>query len=657
MLEVFKIGVEIAAHNNVSSVLGIISRDVMGLHGKVGETEAAIKRLGLAMASIGGIMGGAAIIGGLVKVAEHGRDLVHQQSLIAQGGRSQAEIARMTAAAWKTTGDVIGTGVVHNLALAADLGNVLGDTTKGIAAMPAMAKVGVVLAGFSEGHKVDEHVERDFARFLELRGSLVNEKTGQIDPARLEQQARMGEAIVAGLRGQVDPQKLLMFQSQGGGAAAALSDTGLINMIPLIQAFGRGDKVGTMLSSFEQQLLGGGRNVTEITAHHFEQLGLLKKGHWKQVKGGGIQMDSDAWVDEKGMLSDTAGWVWNRLMPALVKSGVDVHDPGAVQKAVSDLHLRSTVSRMLVELIRNELPFTKDAARVQQARGTDQYAVAAATDPDLKIRAFTEAWQNLMKALGAPLVTGGTDLLLKLAGAVNRLAQMAAAHPQLVFQLEMLAAGLGALMVLGGAIGIMTLALNPFTRTFSALLRLFVGGEGAMAASNMGALAMGISRLCGTLLRLGGILSGPLAFAMAMSPTTIDPNGTERKSIDAHRAMSAEQQKAALDPTKWHAPAGHETWLDRHSGLKGFLERNGILSDDATGYGGQSRTSFAPPNAAPSSAPLAVHVVGGQVAVSNGRDLTRGVTSMQARAASGPSTGATGFDSRTSPLQPGAGGL
>ena len=69
MADIYKIGVSIALANGMSPVLAIISRDLMGVHTKVGDIEKGMGRWALAAGGAAAILGGAAIFGGMLKLA------------------------------------------------------------------------------------------------------------------------------------------------------------------------------------------------------------------------------------------------------------------------------------------------------------------------------------------------------------------------------------------------------------------------------------------------------------------------------------------------------------------------------------------------------------------------------------------------------------
>src|SRR5580700_6231828 len=114
-MDVYKIAVSIALANGMSPVLAIISRDLLGVHAKVGEIESGMRRWALAAGGAAGVLGGVAIASGLVKLAEHGAEVNHQLELMKLQGMDVAEVHQSMAAAMQTSGNVLTSVYSENL--------------------------------------------------------------------------------------------------------------------------------------------------------------------------------------------------------------------------------------------------------------------------------------------------------------------------------------------------------------------------------------------------------------------------------------------------------------------------------------------------------------------------------------------------------------
>ena len=491
MPDVYRIGVQIAMASNGAAVLGALGREMLGLGIRAKDLEGGLNRVKLVAAGLGGVLAGSAVIGGLVKLVEHGKEFVHQQSLMAQAGVAQIDIANATATAWQTAGSVIGTSAEKNIELVADLRNRLGSMKEAIQALPDISRVGVVLQNLTGQ---DQAKTGDtLAKFLEQRGALVDPKTHEISAARLEQQARLAEAIALGTRGKVGPEQLLMFQQYARAAGASLSDQGLINIAPIVGASSRPSTVGTQLSSLQQQLIGG--ITTQAGAHFLEQLGVLDRRRVHEGRGGHLTFDRDALVDTKSLASDPVSYINKYIRGGLMRMGDVTADAQTTELLRS--HLRATVIGLLTEVVRSFPAFQKDAANIRQAATVDPYAVAQNTDPTTKLANFQTAWKNLLTALGAPLVNDATGMLGGLTNVLTRLTVFAGSHPRLVENLELVAGGLATLVAVSGSAAIAGAALGPLAAGITALRGAVIGqaalGPGlATAATGLGLLSKAV---------------------------------------------------------------------------------------------------------------------------------------------------------------------
>lgn len=502
MADLYKIGVTIAMKDNATAVLQALSKHVVGLNMSVNQLQGGFDRAKLAALGFTGVIGGTAMLAGMAKLAEAGKEFAHQQSLMYQAGLSQVEVAQATGIAWQTASNVIGSSAEKNIALVADLRNQLGSMKEAIAVMPQMAQMGVVLSNLTG--RDQERSAFTAVRYLDQRGALVDPNTHEISASHLTQQARLLEGIAIGSRGRVGPEQLLAFQQYARTAGAALSDTGLTNLAPVIAASGSASTVGTQLASLQQQLAGG--IMTQAGATWLENLGLMDANKVHVGRGGHLTIDRGALAGGDEMRADPVSWVRDYLSKALQKSGFATTDSQMGELLRS--HLRGTVIGLLSEILRNQPAFDRDAQNIRRAVDVDQYKVANATDPTTKLNAFETAWHNLLTALGAPIVNDATGMLSKLTSGITRLTDWASKHPKAVENIELLATGTAAFVALAGGMALTAAALGPLVSGVAALGSVMAGASVAAAIPAMGAFAAGAGALAASLAAAGGILYG-----------------------------------------------------------------------------------------------------------------------------------------------------
>jgi hypothetical protein len=446
VIEAWKIGVSLAMTSNASQVLGVLGRDLFGLGQRAKALEGQLNRVKVAAIGALGVIAGTAALAVMGKLVSYGDRLVEQQVKLAAAGVSQPDIDKITAGANRTTQTVRGSIWSENIGLIGDLRTILGNVDEAISVAPEMAKINTYLSNLT-GQPAGE-AGYEFARFLELRGALVNPRTQQIDPAQLQQQARFAEAVIAATNGRVTPHDLLMFQQQARAAGMSLSEQGMRGMVPVIQAMG-GSRAGTALLSGQQQLLGGVQLYSNAV-RHLEAIHLLDSRRVHMVRGGRYTLDTGALADTQLYRSDPRQWVNTVLIPGLKSAGYTTMDQQIQYIMASGL--RSTVSGLWTELIRNAPAFAKDVGNIQQAQKVDQYQVQQDQSWKANVKDFEAAWTSLLEALGSPMVKPAIGVLQGLTTAILGMENWAAKNPGWVKMLDAVAAGLGVLSVAVGAI-------------------------------------------------------------------------------------------------------------------------------------------------------------------------------------------------------------
>ena len=624
-MDVFRVGVSIAMSSNASGVLSVIQRDLFGLQRSVDMTTKGMNSLKLAAAGAMAALAGAEALKGMWSLVDAGRELVHQQVLLRAAAIGNAGIAEATTQAWKLAGKVAGTDVTANIKLIADLRNTLGSMDHAVQVSEQMARLGVVLQSVTG--KPGEEDAFKFARFLELRGSLIDPKTHQISTERLAAQTQLGQAIIVGERGRVGPADLLAFQQQARGAGSMLSDSGLLNAVPLIQAMG-GFRAGTATAAITQSLVGG--VMTQRSAKWLQEMGLLPKDAIHVGRGGQVNVDKNRLAGADLLSTDQSAWVTTVLLPALAKKGITNQD--AISKAILQSGMRQTATGGLIEYARNAATFAKEVENIRAALGVDQYNVLfgkagngdgrrdrdsygpaerGQIDPTSQMNAFNSAWTNLLTALGGPLVQPAMELVSKLTDVLTDFGQWAAKHPDSVRILGEITAGLAGLAVVLGAFAVGTAAFSGL-RVLRGLAGLATAAEAAAPAAAAG--STGLAAAAAAVLPFAPLGAAALGFMAAGTDprfATVDYTN----SVDLRNARQA-----------YRTPIGFGAPTD------GYDEQGNPVS-----YNGP-----------PSKGSNAAVTMTGTINL-DGRKVGEFVAKQQARDFALPSNGTTGFDPSMAP--------
>jgi hypothetical protein len=469
MFEAYKVGVTLALTNQVSSILGLISRDFIKTDREAKKLQASLKEikiLGMAGAVLGGVgfMGLAAVRGAVKPASEY----VHQLELAKAAGMSQLEIAQATSAAWETTGKVMTTTATDNIKAVRELRMVFGDTADAIKFLPQMQTIQSVLDNVLHGTGGigAKDVAFTAAKMLELRGASMN-------PEMFQQQADLITKAVIASGGKVTPQMLLMAQKYAGIGGTSFSNDFMYGIMPtIVQELG-GPSTGTSLTSMYRALVGGRMDKRSLAV--WQRLGLADTSHADIGKD--LAMVNPASIKGSELFkSNPYQYVQEVLLPALRLHGITRKED---QSAVLDQLFSNRNAGRIANIFGTQGPrIMKDFDLISGAGSTSAYAQMMKRDPEMGYRALGAQWENLKTSLGITLVPVLIPFLRSLTTAFNALAGFAERHPTLTSGLTMTFAALSVMATIGGGLLIASAGLKLATVGFSTLAALPLAAVG-----------------------------------------------------------------------------------------------------------------------------------------------------------------------------------
>jgi hypothetical protein len=480
MFEAYKVGVTLALTNQVSSVLGLISRDFVKTDKEAKALQGTLKEIKL-LGMSGALLGGAGFMGlmaikGAVKPAS---EYVHQLELAKAAGMSQLEIAQATSAAWATTGNVMTTTATQNIKAVRELRMVFGDTADAIKFLPQMQKIQAVLDNVMHGTGGigAKDVAFSAAKMLELRGASMN-------PTMFQEQADLITKAVIASGGKVTPQMLLQYQKYSGVGGTSYSNEFEYGVMPtLVQELG-GSTTGTSLNSMYRALVGGRMDKRSLAV--WEKLGLADTSHADIGKDTAMLNPRNIRGSEL-FKTDPFRYVQEVLIPALVSHGiVNQRDQSA---AIDQLFSNRNAARIANIFGTQGQRITKDQALISGAGSTSAYAQMMKNDPEMGYRALGAQWENLKTALGMTLVPVLIPFLHSMTNALNSLAAFAERHPTLTSGLTLTFTALSMMATIGGGLLIAGAGLKLAGVAFSTLSSLPL----AAAATGLSGIAGAIT--------------------------------------------------------------------------------------------------------------------------------------------------------------------
>ncbi len=479
MTDVYKIGVEIALVGTIVQGLETVAKWLTGINTKVKDVEGGITRWGLAVGGAAALIGAAGIADGLAKAVNAGGELVKQQTLLKNMGVSWADVVDTTNKAQLATQQVVGTTISENIKGMRELMGVMPNLEEAQAKYPAIMQAAKVLESLT-GTPADNSMQI-LAKAIELRGGGINPKTGQLDPDRLAREAEAATKAIIASGGLVNAQSLLQMMQQAGPMTRMVTDADTFykGIITAMMDMG-GARAGTALTAVGRQLLGG--KMTKPTAEEMEAMGLLVPGMWHK-SGTGVFVDKGGLVGEdilKDPQKGIASWMSSVMLPALSQHGIT--SPADIQQELYRVFGTETARRMAGLFIQNQSQIERDAKLYDNALGSQAYGNVAGGDLAANTKNFSDAFQNLLQALGSPMVAPAIQGLQTISNAINAVAASALANPTVAKgigeALTAIVVGLTGAGVV--AIGSLIVAAAPFAAAITGI----VAAAGVLVAFN-----------------------------------------------------------------------------------------------------------------------------------------------------------------------------
>ena len=474
-MDLYHVGIELSMTNGVSGVVGVIMRDLAGLHGKVGETEKGFSRLKVAIAGAAAVFVGGAMLDGMSKLVSKGAELTHQTQLMAAAGFTAREQAEAMARAWQLSGKYRSVGVTTVAEIIRETAAPYGSAKEAIKLADMATRATVALNAVMPNHQGGEAAVNQM--FAAVKGGEL--RNISLDPSAMQRWFDDMVKVAEVTGGKVLPADFFSFVKYSRTNAPYLSERFLSGVAPaLIQELGPSG-AGTAITTLGQAIIGG--KMTKRALAEFMKLGLVAPGNVIKTTGVGVQLKSGG---VKGYaLAETDPYLWAQkvLMPAMIAHGFVTREQQRLEFAAlfSARNGETAANIMATQGPRIE----KDRNMIAKGAVGDLFT----GDLQTQGKAFHEQWENLLIAAGSPLVGPATDMIRGLTGVLTKMGQWASANPGAVRLIGEVTGALAAALVIGGTIAVGAAAI-------AALPMIGVAGAWAAGAA---ALAGGIGVLLG----------------------------------------------------------------------------------------------------------------------------------------------------------------
>jgi hypothetical protein len=457
MSDVYKIGVAIALSNGMSPALSLIAKQLLGINASTKSIEANIGRWKLGIGGFGAAFAGAGIVGAFSKVAEHGKEILHQQELLKQAGFANKQIVEATTKAWEQSRAVQQTTAAENLKHIRELAyatgtiggaeGILGPVTKANAILNSVKGGGtdqvfqMVKALEQKGLATEEN-RTQFLKYIDDMTRVVQSTGGRVDSTMFQQTFKYGRtAMLAWDEPFITRILPRLMQSWSAGSHGGSGGGG-----------GAGGPGNALMTAFQTITSG---LMSKSQARELDKLGLLESIH--NIKG---SSKVEALVKGRDLfMANPYEWVQQIMMPSFNKIGITGQNDiiAATEKvfytrtaaaAMAEFALQGRVHEGLVQS-----PYEKDSRLTGQSQGIAGYP-GLKNDPNAIDKAYNKQYENMMAAMGVALAPIKLDVVKGLTDMFTAIAQFASGNPGMMKAIGIGLGALGLALIGAGAVAI-----------------------------------------------------------------------------------------------------------------------------------------------------------------------------------------------------------
>ena len=444
MAEVYNVFTKISMVNGVSAVLGVVAKEVLSLEAGVQRLQKAFTSLNRTSMAVGGAFSAAAGAGALTfmkHAVDKAADLQSIQERLIIGGVDHAKVMEATAKAYDVAAKS-GQKVADVLETMSEIRNPLGGINEAMHHIDKLGEAMTVLRSLDHRHGTGVAGQvYNLVRSAEFRNAVSGP---EFDKA-IDMMTRA--AVATG--GRVNPTEFFQFSKYARGALPGLSDRFLYLYGPELAQEFKGSSAGTALSSLYGQVVGG--KMTTRGARILDDLDMIedgkadydKEGRLIRVKPGGV-------VGSGEFVNDPDKWA-ARLVKAM-------EDHGIKDKDLQGQYMASIFGNRLAEQMVKTLAFQgnrldRGAAGIAQTMDIgDAAAELRKHDYKTNLASFHTAWDNLLTALGSPLIPSATSALNTVTEAINRIT---ASNPETLRIIAIGVAALGGIFLTAGVVAML----------------------------------------------------------------------------------------------------------------------------------------------------------------------------------------------------------
>jgi hypothetical protein len=444
----YEIAVKITMQNAVSGVFAVIARDALRLEGGVSRLTKMFSSLNTTSVAAGGALaalGGGAIIGGLMNVANHGQKLLDQQDKLQRAGIAYNDVLKLQADYYNRIAKSVPTSTAAEyLKTVNELRAVTGSTAEAAKLAPKAIMLDTLL-GNSMGTKHSGEFYK-LLRSAEMKGISTDE-------AKRDAFTEEAYKYIAAFGGKLTANDFQLIARRGGTSWMNAKPEAL-GPIAVTAADLGGSGAGTTLMTL-QQLQMGASTLSKQQGEVLEQLGLLDMSKVTRTGfgGGRLQVGAGGVKGSLEHMGDLPGWIRDVVYPAVTAAAGG--NEALAQALISKLSPNRNAAK-LIEMFGN--PRFLDQQLKDLGLAGMQHPVGQAyndyisRNPEGVKKKFAEQYESMMQAIGAPIMQAAIPVMTAVTDMFTNIGAWANAHPEGIKMAAEAAAAIGgAMIVLGGA--------------------------------------------------------------------------------------------------------------------------------------------------------------------------------------------------------------
>jgi hypothetical protein len=483
----YKVGIELLLASNGEAVLGVLGREILGVHGKVEALKGGLQTLKTAIIGAFAIGGAVALVGVMDKLIKKGAELEQTMYRLQTAGFSPDEMKAVRSNAGRVAAQYKNLTEGELVKLTAETSMVYGDPK---VAMKNLGTAAAYLSAVKYRHPEDPEGAATTAedqifkilRSTEMRGLAQDPK-------------EVSRALTAVLRGQeafgdenFDPNVAFQTVKYGRLASRYLSDRFLYGPgMVAAQELG-GSNYGSSLNQVMNALIGG--HISKTALAEGEAIGLIDRRKVKLGPHGSFNL-GNALPGRDLLQSDPDLWFQRYFAP---KVDAAAHgNPSARDQIIRQMFYRTTGQQVAEILGWQTGPggrFAKDIDRLNKAMSPEQAVAAAMGNLATSTQALQTQFDRLKTNLGDPAAKTAGKAASWAAGPMEALANFFGGHPRASGAVD---AGLGIGAGVLGVIGVRSM----LSIAKGVLGRLGLGGAESAAVKVAPEVAKGLGDIFG----------------------------------------------------------------------------------------------------------------------------------------------------------------